>query len=734
MLPVERRSPDAVRAIVHEALRGSSLDAWQPPEWLYPHQRDGARRIAGILERFRGALLADAVGLGKTYVALALASRYGHAAVVAPAAIVPQWRRTAQRLGVRITTTSTESLGRGHRVPPSRLIVVDEAHRFRNPDTRRYDRLARDVRAADLLLLTATPVVNRAGDLVHLLRLFLPDDGLTPFGLPSLDNAATSRQYAELAWATAPLVVARSARALSPIGARIPVPRDCSAWHRAPVAEADLEQLVDLVDRLTFPDCGRREAAELLRRHLLYRLTSSRAAVDETLRRHAVYLERGERAAIRGEPLSRFDARRRFGPEDDLQLAFDELWSTVERVGLDPGALRAERARIETIRRTLASADAADPKAEQLAALLASRGPARRTIVFTGAIATAHGLARALAWRRVVVVAGGRARIASGTVPLDEALAVFAPRARRAASVPRAEPATTLIATDFASEGLDLQDADAVVHYDLPWTPLRLAQRVGRIARLGSAHAEALVHWFLPPPTLDRRLGLVAQLERKARCQLRLGVTSTSRVGRASVINDALLSADARETPTGASSAEGVRGFAVLRGPAVACGVILWTDGRAPIRHVLVVAGDPPRPLADRRAIVRALGALDRASPSAAPPPTTLVAALADAVRRRLAAANQGTVSAETRALGRLALRHARRAARARRLDLLQLLDSVLDRLSRGLPVGAARALAGALHDSPHAIARWLRDYPSPSPRPATCVVEAVVYGDGSVA
>jgi superfamily II DNA or RNA helicase len=731
MLPVERRRPEAVRAIVHAALRGPSLDTWEPPDWLYPHQREGARRIAGILDRFRGALLADAVGLGKTYVALAVAGRYGKAGVVAPAAIAPQWRRAALHLGVRITTTSTESLSRGRRIPAAGLIVVDEAHRFRNPGTRRYDRLARDVKDADLLLVTATPVVNRSADLVHLLRLFLPDHGLAPFGLPSLEHAAASRKDAELAWAAAPLVVARPPGALG--GGPIPVTTDRSVCRLPPVAEADLERLLDLVDRLAFPDCGRREAAELLRRHLLYRFASSRAAFDETLRRHAAYLERAERAVIRGEPLSRFDARRRFGPEDDLQLAFDELWPTVGPAGIDPHALRAERARIQSIRRALAAADATEPKAERLHGLLAGRGRERRTIVFTGAIATARCLAQRLRWQRVVMVAGGRARIATGAVPLDEALAMFAPRARGVASVPRAQPVTTLIATDFASEGLDLQDADAVVHYDLPWTPLRLTQRVGRIARLGSLHTEALVHWFLPPLTLDRRIGLLDLLERKAGCQLRLGVTSTSRVGRTSVINDALGRAIARDAPCAAAGAERPRGFAVVRGPAVACAVIVWTDVPAPIKHVLVVAGDPPQPLADHRAVARALEVLDRGAPSAASPAAPLAAALADACKQRLSTANLGTVSGDARSLARLALRHARHAAKARRLDLLRMLDAVLDRLSRGIAVGAARALGGALHDSPEAVGCWLRDHPNRHPRPSIYVVEAVVFGDGTV-
>jgi len=47
------------------------------------------------------------------------------------------------------------------------------------------------------------------------------------------------------------------------------------------------------------------------------------------------------------------------------------------------------------------------------------------------------------------------------------------------------------------SEGLNLQDADLVINYDLHWNPVRLIQRVGRIDRLGSAHATVFAFNFL---------------------------------------------------------------------------------------------------------------------------------------------------------------------------------------------------------------------------------------------
>ena len=61
------------------------------PAWLAPHQVPAAERLVGIVARYGGALLADAVGLGKSYVALAAALALGEPfALVVPAVLVPQ--------------------------------------------------------------------------------------------------------------------------------------------------------------------------------------------------------------------------------------------------------------------------------------------------------------------------------------------------------------------------------------------------------------------------------------------------------------------------------------------------------------------------------------------------------------------------------------------------------------------------------------------------------------------
>src|SRR5213076_950319 len=108
------------------------------PAWLAQHQVPAAARLVGILARHGGALLADAVGLGKSYVALAVALALGEPfALVVPAVLVPQWRALLAQRGVAAPVITHEGMSvrtvRQSVSPSVRLFIVDEAHRFRNP-------------------------------------------------------------------------------------------------------------------------------------------------------------------------------------------------------------------------------------------------------------------------------------------------------------------------------------------------------------------------------------------------------------------------------------------------------------------------------------------------------------------------------------------------------------------------------------------------------------------------
>jgi hypothetical protein len=85
------------------------------------------------------------------------------------------------------------------------------------------------------------------------------------------------------------------------------------------------------------------------------------------------------------------------------------------------------------------------------------------------------------------------------------------------------------VATDVAAEGLDLQRAERVVHYDLPWTPARLHQREGRACRAGASHEEMEAVRFEPPPVVENRLHQLACLVRKRALPTTVGLDDSGR-------------------------------------------------------------------------------------------------------------------------------------------------------------------------------------------------------------
>src|SRR5207247_8530858 len=149
--------------------------------------------------------------------AVALARREPFTLVV-PAVLVAQWRALLDRFGVQeapiITherlSVSARQVGAQHAAPlhpHAGLFVIDEAHRFRNPETNRYRALARLVVGSRVLLVTATPIHNCVADLLHLLRLFLRDHALAALGVPSLRNAARREADRSLAHAAVARVI-----------------------------------------------------------------------------------------------------------------------------------------------------------------------------------------------------------------------------------------------------------------------------------------------------------------------------------------------------------------------------------------------------------------------------------------------------------------------------------------------------------------------------------------------
>ena len=494
LLPRDRASPREVAAALARAAL-APVTSEPSPEWLLPRQRRSHARLVAALRRFGGALLADPVGTGKTYVALAVArSLGGRATCIVPATLTSRWRAISAALGVPAVVSSHERASRGTLPRPDGLIIVDESHHYRNRDTRRYEHLARWLVGRSALLLSATPVVNRLADLSAQLLLVLPDDALAPLGVPSIATLPERDSF--------PAAVSLVVQHDGSVDAR---PRASARTFRP---DASVPQLVGELDSLALSRST--PVARLVRGVLLRAAASSPAALDASLRRYRLLLLQAQDAAAAGARPDRASLRRWAGELPDQTV----LWQLIDD-GNGSGELMLDDLPLldDLIRRADALAEQQDAKAARLADLVADGA---RTLVFSSSRDTTLWLRRWIdpppAW-----CTGDAAGIGHTRLPRDLVLKGFAPEAHgHSRRVPR-----VLLATDVAAEGLDLQGAQRVVHYDLPWTPARLDQREGRARRLGGMHAAVDVVTFEPPPWIEHALRQLHILDTKRKLTAR---------------------------------------------------------------------------------------------------------------------------------------------------------------------------------------------------------------------
>jgi len=468
---------------------------------LAPHQVEAASRLLDLLGACGGAVLADATGLGKTYVAIAIARVMGPTVVVAPAALRGMWRESLERCDVVARIDSYEALSRGPPLVSSRpaLLVLDEAHHARNPRARRYAAIADLAWGTRVLLLSATPIHNRARDLRALVALFLG-----------------SRAFAMTDDELRGVMVQRTPRSLGRVNGSLPVigaPR----WLDVPGDADTLRTIKTLPPAVPVADGA--SAHALLQLGLIRAWTSSHAALRAMLKR------RLRRAALLSVALDsgRLPDRRELASwpvvDGAIQLGFPELVSGTGSVA-DVMATRERLDRhVDGVRRILAALDCAngagDEARTRLLCSIRDRHPGTPIVAFTQFADTAESMFRAAVHQGgVALVSGHGARIVSGSVSVDEIVRGFDTVESSRAS---AMPLELLIATDVLSEGLSLRRAGVIVHLDLPWTMARLEQRVGRLRRFGSRHERIAVYAIGPPVGARELMTVVRALQRKSR-------------------------------------------------------------------------------------------------------------------------------------------------------------------------------------------------------------------------
>ena len=679
-----------------------------PPAWLLPGQIRSFRRALAALDRYRGALLAEPVGSGKTYVSLAVVSvlQGGRpTACLVPAPLADQWRAVAARLGIPVVVGTHQAASRGRLPLGTRgLVVIDESHHFRNPRTRRYAHVAPWLTGRPVLLLSATPIVNRLDDLAHQLLLGVRDNALAADGLVSLRaSIAMGRGLGALG-----SLVIEDTQAAGPRPARL-------AGTSAPgVEEASIaERAIASLGRLRLS--AHPPIAALVRGVLLRAAASSPAALTGALRRYGALLRHARDARQSGRVLGRAELRAFAGELDD-QLV---LWALVaDGTGATELALDDLDMVDIIVADTAAAAVREDPKVSRLRALLRDQRP---TLVFTTQRETVRHLRDRLGPPPVAWCTGQRAGL--GVLPAPRAAVLGWFREERAWT--GLGPPTCLVVTDVAAEGLDLRRAARVVHYDLPWTPMRLEQREGRAVRLGSGREYVEVVRFEPPLAFDEALELGQRLRRKAALPGLVGLGPegvrlwrwrselSDRYGDGPAISGSALVASGALSPGGGLLA-GFELVAHRSGKRERIGTVVgclrsdgtWREDESTVAECLRAAADseeraPPPPALLRRALDRL------ASP--------IRARLAVAASRRWAAAEPDEAARRlARRLGELV----RAAARRRDVDELARLERALGFaagghtageavLVRRLADGDARTLAAGIRRIPAVSTRW---------------------------
>lgn len=172
-----------------------SLPSTRSAVELAEFQDDAVKKARRILARYDGVIVADSVGLGKTWIGKKLLEDYAYhqrqkALVICPASLKRLWEEELRSASISAYIVTQERLGQDdfdiRDYADVDVILVDEAHNFRNKRAKRYFQLenilaangrrGRDGGRKKLILLTATPINNNIFDLYNQINLFTGND------------------------------------------------------------------------------------------------------------------------------------------------------------------------------------------------------------------------------------------------------------------------------------------------------------------------------------------------------------------------------------------------------------------------------------------------------------------------------------------------------------------------------------------------------------------------------
>jgi superfamily II DNA or RNA helicase len=168
------------------------------------YQTDAVDAALSIINKYDGVIVSDVVGLGKSIVASVVAYNLGlKTIIIAPPHLRDQWEAYRWDFDFNARVYSSGAIERAleENDPDDQcLIVIDEAHKYRNEDTASYGLLHRLCQKNKVILLTATPYSNKPQDIFSMIKLFQVPARST---IRSVDNLSLEftrliRQYKEI--------------------------------------------------------------------------------------------------------------------------------------------------------------------------------------------------------------------------------------------------------------------------------------------------------------------------------------------------------------------------------------------------------------------------------------------------------------------------------------------------------------------------------------------------------
>jgi superfamily II DNA or RNA helicase len=494
-------------------------------------------------------LIADEVGLGKTIEAgliwteLEARREADQVLVVCPANLIAKWKEEmADRFGFDLIDLDGQGLRtflHRHRqnrlphraayvcslerlrswdgldelkdLPPAfDLVIVDEAHAMRNKGNKSYA-LGSELSdwADNLVFLTATPINLGHADLLNLLDLLAPGDYSDPGDLQlrlepnRIINAVTARltegsvdgqqlatELEKLNTLTfgGPITHRTDFALLTEILREGELePRDVVEAKRL---LASLNTLSTVITRTKKVEVDERQAKRTERREPVEWTSAEKEFYDEYLQwccqraaetKSSVYfaMQMPLRLASACLPMAR---RAVLDPVGFGRITDADSDKTGDRLEPHPNLIEAARRLPEGV----------DTKFDKLFGVLKQlHEQGRRALVFTFSVPTLDHLSRRLGEHfKVAVLHGG--------VHREERLRIMADF--------RAGGYDFLLANRVASEGLDFEFCSAVINYDLPWNPMEIEQRIGRIDRIGQQEEKIWIVNFFNEYTIDERI------------------------------------------------------------------------------------------------------------------------------------------------------------------------------------------------------------------------------------